>query len=145
MANATTSVITPSACLTEKIARPNWSRASELKLQRGTRFSFLFDRIDAQNQLSFFLFFSPTFENYCRENYANGKCDTWCNNVECNWDGLDCEGQLPPNLATGIISVIVLMDMQTFRSDVRPFLREVRFFFKRNGKAELSAMKDVLF
>lgn len=74
-----------------------------------------------------FSFCSPIFEPYCRKNYANGHCDAECNNKGCNWDGLDCETKLRPTLAEGMMSVVLLMDMQTFRSNLLSFLREVNF------------------
>lgn len=68
--------------------------------------------------------YSPIYDAYCRKHYANGHCDYGCNNEECNWDGLDCDRE-PPSLAEGVISVVVRMDMQTFRSNVVAFLRDI--------------------
>lgn len=67
---------------------------------------------------------SPIYDAYCQKHYANGHCDYGCNNEECNWDGLDCELQ-QPKVAEGMISVVVLMSMQTFREKLVAFLREV--------------------
>lgn len=101
-----------------------WSPASEyLNLQK-----LVFRQgVSKLNVLYNFLLacFSPIFEAFCTMHFADGKCDGWCNNIGCNWDGLDCEEELPPTLATGMISVIVLMDMQTFQSNKLSFLREV--------------------
>lgn len=72
----------------------------------------------------FFFIFSPIYDAYCRKHYANGHCDYGCNNAECNWDGLDCDKE-PPSIAEGIISVVVRMDMQSFRSNVVAFLRDI--------------------
>lgn len=70
------------------------------------------------------LLYSPIYDAYCRKHYANGHCDYGCNNEECNWDGLDCEGE-PPSLAEGAISVVVLMDVQSFRQNIVAFLRDM--------------------
>jgi Notch-like protein len=67
---------------------------------------------------------SPIYDAYCQKHYANGHCDYGCNNEECNWDGLDCELQ-QPKVAEGMISIVVLMSMQTFREKLVAFLREV--------------------
>ena len=72
----------------------------------------------------YIFFFSPIYDAYCRKHYANGLCDYGCNNAECNWDGLDCDTE-PPSLAEGVISVVVRMDMQSFRSNVVAFLRDI--------------------
>lgn len=69
-------------------------------------------------------FSSPIYDAYCRKHYANGHCDYGCNNEECNWDGLDCDKE-PPSLAEGVISIIVRMDLQTFRSNLVAFLRDM--------------------
>jgi hypothetical protein len=69
--------------------------------------------------------FSPIYDAYCQKHYANGHCDYGCNNEECNWDGLDCEQQQPPKVAEGMLYVVVLMSMQTFRENLVTFLREV--------------------
>lgn len=71
-----------------------------------------------------FLFHSPIYDAYCRKHYANGHCDYGCNNEECNWDGLDCEKE-PPSLAEGIISITVRLDMDTFRTNLAGFLRDI--------------------
>lgn len=62
---------------------------------------------------------------YCRSRYGDGHCDTICNNMGCNWDGLDCD-TVQPVLADGVINVVLLVDMPTFRKDLVTFLREVR-------------------
>lgn len=67
---------------------------------------------------------SPIYDAYCQKRYANGYCDDGCNNEECNWDGLDCEFE-QPKVAEGMISVVLLMSMQTFRENLVAFLREV--------------------
>lgn len=66
---------------------------------------------------------NPIYDAYCQKHYANGYCDYGCNNAECNWDGLDCE-KSPPELAEGVISMVVLMDMQGFKKNLVAFLRD---------------------
>lgn len=81
----------------------------------------LFDGRDCQKSLNPC---NPIYDAYCQKHYANGHCDYGCNNEECNWDGLDCENE-QPLLADGLISIVVLMDMQVFRSNIVAFLREI--------------------
>lgn len=66
---------------------------------------------------------NPIYDGYCQKHYANGYCDYGCNNAECNWDGLDCEKE-PPDIADGVISMILLMDMQSFKKNLVAFLRD---------------------
>lgn len=84
----------------------------------------MFAQIEILFLLIVIYFRSPIYDAYCRKHYANGHCDYGCNNEECNWDGLDCDGE-PPSLAEGVISVVVRMDMPTFRSNVVAFLRDI--------------------
>lgn len=72
------------------------------------------------------------FDAYCQERFANGVCDEVCNSAECNWDGLDCEKDRPPKLAEGMISVVVLMSKEEFRSISIPFLRNMGHQLKTN-------------
>lgn len=67
---------------------------------------------------------NPIYDAYCQKHYANGHCDYGCNNAECNWDGLDCETE-PPDLADGVISVVILMDLRMFQENIVAFLREM--------------------
>lgn len=118
----------PSVCSMEGTAKGNWHRASKyyniiqilvrvhLSYRNNNNIIILFD--------PFSHFYSPIYDAYCRKHYANGHCDYGCNNEECNWDGLDCDRE-PPSLAEGVISVVVRMDMQTFRSNVVAFLRDI--------------------
>lgn len=76
-----------------------------------------------------FAFHSPIYDAYCRKHYANGHCDYGCNNEECNWDGLDCEKE-PPSLAEGVISLTVRVDMDTFRSNLVGFLRDIGHYLR---------------
>lgn len=76
-----------------------------------------------------FAFHSPIYDAYCRKHYANGHCDYGCNNEECNWDGLDCEKE-PPSLAEGALSIVVTMDVETFRSHLVGFLRDLSNYLR---------------
>ncbi|KAK5637799.1 hypothetical protein RI129_000017, partial [Pyrocoelia pectoralis] len=69
---------------------------------------------------------NPVYDAYCQKHYANGHCDYGCNNAECNWDGLDCDRK-PPEIAEGIIVMIVLMDMQAFKQNLVAFLRDTSY------------------
>lgn len=83
----------------------------------------LFDGRDCEKKL---LPCNPIYDAYCQKHYANGMCDYGCNNAECNWDGLDCEkDEETPQLADGVISVVLLMDIGTFKENVVPFLRDM--------------------
>lgn len=82
----------------------------------------LFDGRDCERKL---LPCNPAFDSYCQKHYANGFCDYGCNNAECDWDGLDCEEKEPPKLADGVISIVLLMEMQEFKRSTVPFLRDV--------------------
>lgn len=65
---------------------------------------------------------SPLYDKFCQKRYANGICDERCNTAECNWDGMDCEKE-PPKLARGSFSIILNMDMHSFRTNLIAFLR----------------------
>jgi Notch-like protein len=67
---------------------------------------------------------NPIYDGYCQTHYANGHCDYGCNNEECGWDGMDCEDK-PAYIADGLISVVILMDMTTFKQHRVAFLREI--------------------
>ena len=68
---------------------------------------------------------NPIYDAYCQSHYANGQCDFGCNNAECNWDGLDCEQQQPSILAAGSVSVVLQMDLPTFRNMSVAFVRSM--------------------
>lgn len=80
----------------------------------------LFDGRDCEKKLQAC---NPVYDPYCQKHYADGYCDYGCNNAECNWDGLDCEKE-PPDLAEGVISMVVLMDMEGFKKNLVAFLRD---------------------
>ena len=66
---------------------------------------------------------NPIYDAYCQTHYANGFCDTGCNTAECNWDGLDCESENLPMLAMGTVSVVLEMDLSTFKNQSVAFVR----------------------
>lgn len=83
----------------------------------------LFDGRDCEKKL---LPCNPSFDAFCQKRYADGHCDYLCNTAECNWDGLDCDEESnSPQLAEGVISVIVKMEMEEFRRQIVPFLRDL--------------------
>lgn len=84
---------------------------------------------------------NPVYDAYCQKHYANGHCDYGCNNAECNWDGLDCE-QEPPNLAEGVISMVVLMDMQAFKQNVVAFLRDTSYQLRTTVRVKKDPMNN---
>ena len=67
---------------------------------------------------------NPIYDAYCQTHYANGHCDYGCNTAECNWDGLDCEME-PPILAMGSVSVVLEMDLSTFKNQSVAFVRYI--------------------
>lgn len=96
----------------------------------------LFDGRDCEKTLSPC---NPTYDAYCQQHYANGYCDYGCNNAECNWDGLDCE-KSPPELADGVISVIVLMDIGTFKKNLVAFLRDTSHQLRTTVRVKKDAL-----
>ncbi|XP_028141623.2 neurogenic locus Notch protein [Diabrotica virgifera virgifera] len=80
----------------------------------------LFDGRDCEKKLQAC---NPIYDAYCKKHYANGFCDYGCNNDECNWDGLDCEKE-PPEQADGVITMVILMDMESFKNNLGTFLRD---------------------
>lgn len=92
----------------------------------------LFDGRDCEKKLQPC---NPIYDAYCQKHYANGHCDYGCNNAECNWDGLDCE-EKPPELAEGVISVVVLMELQTFRENLVAFLRDMSHQLRTNVRVK---------
>lgn len=88
---------------------------------------------------------NPVYDAYCQKHYANGHCDYGCNNAECNWDGLDCE-QEPPDLADGVISMVVLMDMQAFKQNVVAFLRDTSYQLRTTVRVKKDSLgNDMIF
>lgn len=88
-------------------------------------------------------FFSPLYDQYCKDHYADGHCDQGCNNAECEWDGLDCAHNMPEKLAVGRLVLVVRIHPDQLRSNHSGFLRELsrvlhtNVVFRRDAKGEL--------
>lgn len=78
---------------------------------------------------------NPIYNPYCKEHYGNGICDYGCNNAECNWDGLDCDTD-EPQLADGILSMVLLMDKETFQGMVIEFIRDLGHKLQTNVRVK---------
>lgn len=93
--------------------------------------------------LLFLLFFSPIYEAYCIDHYADGRCDQGCNTEECGWDGLDCAVKVPKNLADGLLVLVVLLPPEELLRTSTAFLQKLsvilrttlRFRLDDNGEA----------
>ena len=70
--------------------------------------------------------------------YANGHCDRGCNTAECNWDGLDCEME-PSILAMGTVTLVLEMDLSTFRNSSVAFVRSVGRQLRTTVRIKLDA------
>ena len=88
-------------------------------------------------------FFSPIYNQYCKDHYADGHCDQGCNNAECEWDGLDCANNMPEKLAVGQLVVVVHITPEQLFSNSSSFLRELsrvlrtNVIFRKNSKGEI--------
>ncbi len=82
---------------------------------------------------------NPIYDAYCQSHYANGKCDHGCNNAECNWDGLDCE-ENPSILAMGSVSMVLEMDLPTFRNMSVAFVRSIGRQLRTTVRIKLDPM-----
>lgn len=86
---------------------------------------------------------SPIYEAYCIDHYADGQCDQGCNTEECGWDGLDCAGKVPENLANGVLVLVVLLPPEELLRTSTAFLQKLsvilrttlRFRLDKNGEA----------
>lgn len=85
---------------------------------------------------------SPIYEAYCIDHYADGRCDQGCNSEECGWDGLDCAGNVPENLADGVLVLVVLLPPDELVNTAPAFLQKLsailrttlRFRLDHNGE-----------
>lgn len=90
-----------------------------------------------------FVFCSPIYETYCIDHYADGRCDQGCNSEECGWDGLDCAGKIPEDLAKGVLVLVVLLPPEELLRTSTAFLQKLssilrttlRFRRDHNGEA----------
>lgn len=69
--------------------------------------------------------FSPLYDQYCKDHYADGHCDQGCNNAECDWDGLDCAENVPEKRAEGHLVLVVQLPPEQLRNNSSSFLREL--------------------
>lgn len=86
---------------------------------------------------------SPIYATYCRDHFADGLCDQGCNSQECGWDGLDCAGKVPEDLADGVLVLVVLLPPEELLRTSTAFLQKLsailhttlRFRLDHNGEA----------
>lgn len=86
---------------------------------------------------------SPIYETYCIDHFADGRCDHGCNTEECGWDGLDCAGTVPEELADGVLVLVVLLPPEELLRTSTAFLQKLsailhttlRFRLDKNGEA----------
>lgn len=89
-----------------------------------------------------FFLFSPLYDQYCKDHYADGHCDQGCNNAECEWDGLDCANNMPEKLADGHLVLVVQIPPEQLKNLSSSFLRELssvlhtNVVFRRDAKGE---------
>lgn len=65
----------------------------------------------------------PRYDKYCADHFKDNHCDQGCNSEECGWDGLDCAGDRPENLAEGTLVIVVLLPPEQLLQEARSFLR----------------------
>lgn len=88
-------------------------------------------------------FFSPLYDQYCKDHYADGHCDQGCNNAECEWDGLDCANNMPEKLAVGQLVLVVHITPEQLLNNSFGFLRELsrvlrtNVIFRKDTKGEM--------
>lgn len=76
------------------------------------------------------------------DHYADGLCDQGCNTEECGWDGLDCAGKIPEDLAEGVLVIVVLLPPEELLRTQTAFLQKLsailrttlRFRVDHNGE-----------
>lgn len=79
---------------------------------------------------------------YCTDHYADGLCDQGCNTEECGWDGLDCAGKIPEDLAEDVLVIVVLLPPEELLRTQTAFLQKLsvilhttlRFRLDQNGE-----------
>lgn len=79
-----------------------------------------------------FVVFSPLYDQYCKDHYADGHCDQGCNNAECEWDGLDCASNMPEKLAMGQLVLVVHISPEQLFNNSFGFLRELSRILRTN-------------
>lgn len=65
------------------------------------------------------------YEKYCSDHFADGQCDQGCNTEECGWDGLDCAGAVPEQLARGVLVLTVLLPPDELLRTSATFLQKL--------------------
>lgn len=86
--------------------------------------------------------YSPLYDQYCKDHYADGHCDQGCNNAECEWDGLDCANNMPEKLADGHLVLVVQIPPEQLKNRSSAFLRDLssvlhtNVVFRRDAKGE---------
>lgn len=89
-------------------------------------------------------FHSPIYETYCIDHYADGRCDQGCNSEECGWDGLDCSGDVPPKLADGTLVIVVLLQPNELKRDLKGFLRTLSSLLHTNVRVKLDDQENTM-
>uniref|UniRef100_A0A8C1RDL0 Neurogenic locus notch homolog protein 1 n=1 Tax=Cyprinus carpio TaxID=7962 RepID=A0A8C1RDL0_CYPCA len=102
-----------------------------------------YDFLTSPSTSSSISLFSPLYDQYCRDHYADGHCDQGCNNAECEWDGLDCADDVPQKLAVGSLVLVVHIPPDELRNRSSSFLRELsgllhtNVVFRRDANGEM--------
>uniref|UniRef100_A0AAY4E0N6 Notch receptor 2 n=1 Tax=Denticeps clupeoides TaxID=299321 RepID=A0AAY4E0N6_9TELE len=72
------------------------------------------------------------YDDYCADHYANGHCNQGCNTEACGWDGLDCSSNTPSRLADGALVIVVLLQPEELKRDMKGFLRSLGALLRTN-------------
>uniref|UniRef100_A0A672GRE9 Neurogenic locus notch homolog protein 1 n=1 Tax=Salarias fasciatus TaxID=181472 RepID=A0A672GRE9_SALFA len=107
-------------------------RLYAFKTDKDFRFSFFNVRLHHLSKLIVFCVFSPLYDQYCKDHYADDHCDQGCNNAECEWDGLDCANNMPVKLAVGQLVVVVHITPEHLLNNSFGFLRELSRVLRTN-------------
>ena len=81
------------------------------------------------------------YDKYCADHYANGHCNQGCNTEECGWDGLDCSGDVLPQVADGTLVLVVLLQPEELLGDLRGFLRSLGTLLHTNLRVKMDAQQ----